>query len=68
MAIEKNWWQNVTAALDLLRESVGDATTVLQKAGGREMAQGNLILARKVLDYCDKIDGFMMSIENVGEQ
>lgn len=68
MAIEKNWWQNVTAALDLLRESVGDATTVLQKAGGREMTQGNLILARKVLDYCDKIDGFMMSIENVGEQ
>lgn len=67
MSIEKNWWQNVNAALDLLRESVDDATGVLQKAGGREMAQGNLILARKVLAYCDKVDGFMMQIEKVGE-
>ena len=68
MAIEKNWWQNVNAALDLLRESVTDATTSLQKAGGKEMSQGNLIVARKVLDYCDKIDGFMMKIEGVGEE
>lgn len=67
MAIEKNWWQNVNAALDLLRESVTDVTGVLQKAGGREMAQGNLILARKVLEYCDRIDSFMMQIEDVGD-
>lgn len=68
MAIEKNWWQNVNAALDLLRESVTDATTSLQKAGGKEMSQGNLIVTRKVLEYCDKIDGFMMKIEGVGEE
>ena len=67
MTLEKNWWQNVNAALDLLRETVKDTTKALQEVGGKEMSRGNLILARKVLDYCDRIDGFMMKIEDIGE-
>lgn len=66
--VEKNWSDDVMAALALVREEVGKATRQIQQAGGAEMARGNMAIAKKAIGYIDKLDEFMIQMEDVGEK
>lgn len=66
--IEKNWHHDVMAAMDLVREEVQKAEDQIYKAGAAEMERGNKNVARKALDYVDKIDEFLFDLEKVGDK
>ena len=66
--VNKNWSVDVMAALDLVREEVGKATRQIYEAGGAEMSRGNMATAKKAIGYIDKLDEFMMQVEDVGEK
>lgn len=66
--VKKNWYKDVLAALEIVREEVDNSYNEINDAGGDEMKKGNLDVAEKALRIAYKIKDFKFELEKVGDK